>query len=58
LIERGHDLGGLVWAAPAKDPGYTAELLLDDMNWRARRPQTHGRVAAFPGWRQGLGAGR
>lgn len=36
LVERGHDLGGLVWAAPAKDPGYTAELLLDDMNWRAR----------------------
>lgn len=36
LVERGHDLGGLVWAAPAKDPGYTAELLLDHMNWRAR----------------------
>lgn len=36
IVERGHDLGGLAWAAPAKDPGYTAELLLDDMNWRAR----------------------
>jgi hypothetical protein len=36
LIERGHDLGGLVWAAPAKDPGYTAELLLDHMTWHSR----------------------
>lgn len=36
IVERGHDLGGLAWAAPAKDPGYTSELLLDDMNWRAR----------------------
>lgn len=36
LVERGHDLGGLVWAAPAKDPGYTAELLLDHMTWHSR----------------------
>jgi hypothetical protein len=36
LVDRGHDLGGLVWAAPAKDPGYTAELLLDHMTWHSR----------------------
>ncbi len=36
IVERGHDLGGLAWAAPAKDPGYTAELLLDHMTWHSR----------------------
>jgi hypothetical protein len=36
LVARGHNLGGLVWAAPAKDPGYSAELLLDHMTWHSR----------------------
>lgn len=36
VVARGHHLGGLVWAAPAKDPGYTAELLMDNMTWHSR----------------------
>jgi hypothetical protein len=32
LHQQGVPLAGLVWAAPAKDPGFTPELLLDEIN--------------------------
>ncbi|HZB91066.1 MAG TPA: nucleotidyl transferase AbiEii/AbiGii toxin family protein [Stellaceae bacterium] len=38
LHQQGIPLAALVWAAPAKDPGFTPELLLDEINRNSNYP--------------------
>jgi len=40
LIERGVSLAALAWAAPGKDPGFTPELILDEISRNSIHPRS------------------
>ena len=46
LHREGTPLAALAWAAPAKDPGFTPELILDEINRNSNYPESELRVQA------------